>query len=94
MLPRAELEYRALYDPLTGLANRSLLMDRLANTLPVSRRPGPRSGIGFCDVDDFKQINDTHGHHAGDEVLKEVARATPRKQYSEGDTVARMGGDE
>ena len=89
---QAELEYRALYDPLTGLANRSLLMDRLANTLPVSRRPG-HVGIGFCDVDDFKQINDTHGHHAGDEVLKEVARRL-RGAVREGDTVARMGGDE
>ena len=89
---QAELEYRALYDPLTGLANRSLLMDRLANTLPVSRRPG-HVGIGFCDVDDFKQINDTHGHHAGDEVLKEVARRL-LGAVREGDTVARMGGDE
>jgi len=89
---QAELEYRALYDPLTGLANRNLLMDRLANTLPVSRRPG-HVGIGFCDVDDFKQINDTHGHHAGDEVLKEVARRL-LGAVREGDTVARMGGDE
>jgi diguanylate cyclase (GGDEF)-like protein len=89
---QAELEYRALYDPLTGLANRSLLMDRLANTLPISLRPG-HVGIGFCDVDDFKQINDTHGHHAGDEVLKEIARRL-LSAVRDGDTVARMGGDE
>ena len=87
-----ELQYRALYDPLTGLANRSLLMDRLSVSLPVSRRPG-HVGIGFCDLDHFKQINDTHGHHAGDEVLKEVARRL-LGAVREGDTVARMGGDE
>lgn len=89
---QAELEYRALYDPLTGVANRSLLMDRLTSVLTDTRRPGS-VGIGFCDVDHFKLINDTHGHHAGDEVLKEVARRL-RASVRDGDTVARMGGDE
>jgi len=67
-------------------------MDRLTNALATSRRPG-HVGIGFCDVDHFKEINDTHGHHAGDEVLKEVARRL-RGAVRAGDTVARMGGDE
>lgn len=90
---RAEaLEYRALYDPLTGLGNRGLLMDRLAAALQDRRRSG-YVGIGFCDVDYFKRINDTHGHHAGDEVLKEVAQRL-RGAVRIGDTVSRMGGDE
>lgn len=89
---QAELEYRALCDPLTGLANRSLSMDRLTSVLTDSRRPGSVS-VAFCDVDHFKHINDTHGHHVGDEVLKEVARRL-RGAVRSGDTVARMGGDE
>lgn len=89
---QAELEYRALYDPLTGLANRGLLMDRLTSTLADTRHPAT-IGVGFCDVDHFKQINDVHGHHTGDEVLKEVARRL-RSAVRTGDTVARMGGDE
>lgn len=89
---QAELEHRALYDPLTELANRNLLMDRLADALATS---GSQSlvGIGFCDVDHFKEINDTRGHHAGDRVLQEVARRL-RGAVRAGDTVARMGGDE
>lgn len=87
-----ELEYRALYDPLTGLANRSLLMDRLKAAL-AGGRGVLNVGVAFCDVDHFKQINDAHGHHIGDEVLKEVARRL-RDAVRTGDTVARMGGDE
>lgn len=89
---QSELVHRALHDPLTGLANRGLLMDRLEDTLDA-RSSKVDVGIGFCDVDHFKRINDTHGHHAGDEVLKEVA-CRLRSAVRTDDTVARMGGDE
>lgn len=89
---RAELEHRAHYDSLTDLGNRSLLMDRLNRALSESRGLAD-VGVGFCDIDHFKQINDTHGHHAGDEVLREVARRL-RAAVRVEDTVARMGGDE
>lgn len=87
-----ELELRALYDPLTGLANRGLLVDRLTHALDASRKQ-VRVAVGFCDLDLFKQINDNHGHHAGDVVLKEVARRL-HSSVRTSDTVARMGGDE
>ncbi len=95
---RAELEYRALYDPLTGMANRGLLLDRLTSALADTSRPAT-IGVGFCDIDHFKKINDVHGHEAGDEVLKEVARRLRSAVRSaddvrSADTVARMGGDE
>jgi diguanylate cyclase (GGDEF)-like protein/PAS domain S-box-containing protein len=87
-----ELEHRALYDPLTGLANRSLLVDRLSHALGSAREP-VRVAVGFCDLDHFKHVNDTFGHHSGDAVLKEVATRL-RSAVGAGDTVARMGGDE
>ena len=90
---RAELQQRALYDPLTGLANRSLLMDRLTVALSSSERYQSNVGIGFCDVDHFKSINDTRGHQVGDEVLKVVARRLVQSVRAD-DTVARLGGDE
>ena len=89
---QAQLEYRAHYDALTGLANRGLLLDRLTHALSDSRRPGSIA-LGFCDIDYFKQINDTYGHHVGDAVLTEVA-ARLQVAVRPGDTVARMGGDE
>jgi diguanylate cyclase (GGDEF)-like protein/PAS domain S-box-containing protein len=89
---RTDLQHRALYDPLTGLANRSLLMDRLTMTLGNERNP-VNVGVGFCDLDHFKSINDTHGHQVGDEVLTEVARRLQESVRAE-DTVARLGGDE
>ena len=86
-----DLERRALYDPLTGLANRGLLFDRLVSAL--NRRKSVTVAVAFCDLDHFKQINDQHGHHVGDAVLKEVAcRLTDAVRVD--DTVARMGGDE
>ncbi|MDQ3104875.1 MAG: diguanylate cyclase [Actinomycetota bacterium] len=69
-----QLEQRALYDPLTGLANRSLLTDRLAHALATHRRDDGLVAVAFCDVDHFKQVNDSLGHHVGDEVLRELAR--------------------
>ncbi|HXH78083.1 diguanylate cyclase domain-containing protein [Nocardioides sp.] len=89
---RYDLQHRALYDPLTGLANRSLLMDRLTVSLGNDRNQ-VNVGVGFCDLDHFKSINDTHGHQVGDEVLKEVARRLQESVRAE-DTVARLGGDE
>ena len=89
---RTELQHRALYDPLTGLANRSLLMDRLTVALGNDRHQ-VNVGVGFCDLDHFKSINDTHGHQVGDEVLTEVARRLQEAVRAE-DTVARLGGDE
>lgn len=91
----AELAIRdlAFYDPLTGLPNRRLLMDRLQQQLSVSARSGLYGALLFADLDKFKTINDTLGHQVGDQLLTEVAhrlRATVR----EGDTVARLGGDE
>jgi diguanylate cyclase (GGDEF)-like protein/PAS domain S-box-containing protein len=87
-----KLQYRALYDTLTGLANRGLLVDRLTHALLPSRRPN-QIALGFCDLDHFKKVNDGHGHHSGDLVLKEVASRLLGVVRS-GDTVARMGGDE
>ena len=89
---RTDLQHRALYDPLTGLANRSLLMDRLTVALGNDRHQ-VNVGVGFCDLDHFKSINDTHGHQVGDEVLTEVARRLQEAVRAE-DTVARLGGDE
>ena len=67
-----ELERRALHDPLTGLANRTLFHDRLGHAL--ARRSG-RVAVMFLDLDDFKTVNDAYGHAAGDKVLRAVADA-------------------
>jgi diguanylate cyclase (GGDEF)-like protein len=86
----AELQRRAMHDPLTGLANRVLFRDRLGQAL--ARRDG-RVAVLFLDLDDFKTVNDTWGHAAGDALLVEVAGAL-RRNVRGGDTVARLGGDE
>ncbi|HEV7523375.1 MAG TPA: EAL domain-containing protein [Acidimicrobiia bacterium] len=87
------LEYRALHDPLTGLPNRALVIDRLSQTFASARRHGLSTGVLFIDLDRFKSVNDSLGHSAGDELLVEVARrlASGRRAV---DTVARLGGDE
>ena len=85
-----ELERKALYDSLTQLANRSLFHNRLEHALH-SRRPG--ICVLLLDIDEFKAINDSHGHHAGDELLRAVADRL-RSCLREGDTAARLGGDE
>jgi len=87
------LESLALHDPLTGLANRRLLTDRMSMALVHARRNKSAMAVVYLDLDGFKQINDTLGHGAGDVLLKMAATrlvATVR----EGDTVARLGGDE
>ena len=88
-----ELEHQALHDSLTDLPNRTLLHDRMAQAINVARRDHKNLTLLMIDLDRFKEINDTLGHHVGDNVLKEVGQrflATLRQI----DTVARLGGDE
>jgi len=87
------LESLALHDPLTGLANRRLLAERMSMALAHARRNKSAMAVVYLDLDGFKQINDTLGHDAGDVLLKMAAErlvATVREE----DTVARLGGDE
>lgn len=87
------VRYEAVHDPLTGLANRTLLRDRLEHALARSERENALTGVLFIDLDNFKRINDAHGHAAGDAVLTELG-ARLRTAVRPGDTVARLGGDE
>ncbi len=89
----AEIESLAFYDPLTQLPNRRLLVDRLQKASLVCARNQRRGAILFIDLDDFKTLNDTRGHHVGDELLKQVAGRL-LSCVRAGDTVARLGGDE
>lgn len=87
------LAHEALHDPLTDLANRRLFMDRLQQALARQARRRGRTAVAYLDLDGFKRINDRHGHEAGDEVLRRVARCIDAA-VREGDTPARLGGDE
>jgi diguanylate cyclase (GGDEF)-like protein len=89
----SELRFQALHDPLTGLPNRTLILDRTDQLLARSRRTGISIAAMFIDMDDFKEINDTLGHSAGDEFLVAIA-ARLRAALRDGDTVGRFGGDE
>jgi diguanylate cyclase (GGDEF)-like protein len=84
---------RRLHDPLTGLANRAQLNDRVDQALSRARRSGSQIAMLFIDLDRFKQVNDTMGHRAGDELLVETARRIAALVRGI-DTVARLGGDE
>ncbi len=85
-----ELAFR---DPLTGLSNRNSLFERLELEIAHARRDQRRVALLFLDLDRFKEINDTRGHHAGDELLRRVANRL-RRTLRSADTVARLGGDE
>ncbi|MCH6590083.1 MAG: diguanylate cyclase [Proteobacteria bacterium] len=87
------IRHLATHDVLTGLPNRALGMDRLSQALAMARRNVAMTALVFVDLDGFKGINDTHGHEAGDRVLKEVAGRLS-SCVRETDTVARFGGDE
>jgi len=86
-------EYQALHDALTGLPNRTLFRDRIEQTLLTAEREGGRIAMLLLDLDRFKEVNDTLGHAAGDQVLCEVARRL-ESCLRASDTVARLGGDE
>jgi len=87
------LERQALYDPLTGLPNRRLFQDRLRQAVGVSERIGTQVGVLLLDLDEFKHVNDSLGHSAGDAVLREAAGRFAGV-LRQGDTLARLGGDE
>jgi diguanylate cyclase (GGDEF)-like protein len=86
-------KYLALHDELTGLPNRRLFQDRLSNTLERARRTGSQAALLLIDLDRFKMVNDTVGHHIGDELLKHVGQLFAGR-IRRTDTVARTGGDE
>ena len=92
-LVATRFEYLASHDLLTGLPNRGLFMDRLAQAMLRCQREPSNLALLFIDVDRFKRINDSHGHSVGDEVLVEVARRL-RSAVRNEDSVARLGGDE
>ena len=89
----AQLEYQALHDALTGLPNRVLLHDRLAQAIRLATRNGEPLALLLIDLDGFKEVNDTLGHQAGDALLQQVAQRL-QGALRESDTVARLGGDE
>jgi diguanylate cyclase (GGDEF)-like protein len=90
---RADAQHRAMHDPLTGLGNRALFRDRLDSALRTLPRGEPRLALLALDLDRFKQVNDTLGHEAGDELLRQVAsRITSILRPT--DTLVRLGGDE
>ena len=89
----AQLTYLAQFDSLTGLANRALLTDRFAQAIVQAKRRNVPLGVLFIDLDEFKIVNDTLGHAAGDELLKGVAERL-RETLRPGDSVARIAGDE
>jgi diguanylate cyclase (GGDEF)-like protein len=90
---REAIRVQAVRDPLTGLPNRLLFADRLGNRLAQAGRDGGTVAVMFLDLDNFKVINDSLGHNVGDLLLKEVAKRLS-ENLREGDTLARMGGDE
>lgn len=89
----SRLQHEAYHDPLTQLPNRTLFRDRLRQALSQAPRRGERFALVFVDLDRFKEINDTHGHDAGDAVLRAAAASLSASVRNE-DTVARLGGDE
>ncbi len=88
-----ELEHQANYDSLTGLPNRNLLNDRLQQAITFAKRSDHEFTLAFLDIDNFKLVNDSLGHNAGDELLQQIAQRMVL-QMRDTDTVARLGGDE
>ena len=88
-----QVRFMASHDSLTGLANRSLFMDRLSTALAVAKRHRSGAVVMFVDLDDFKAVNDSMGHEAGDDVLKQAATRI-ETCLRESDSTARFGGDE
>ncbi len=88
-----QIEYQATHDGLTGLPNRTLLADRLQQCMSMAERHGSKLAVAFVDLDQFKMINDSMGHHAGDALLVTMAQRLSQcvREY---DTVVRLGGDE
>jgi len=88
-----QLAHQAFHDPVTNLPNRALFVERVRHAIGRSRREGRQLGVMFLDIDDFKTINDSLGHDAGDAALTDIARRLSRSVRSS-DTAARFGGDE
>jgi diguanylate cyclase (GGDEF)-like protein len=88
-----ELAHSSQHDALTGTPNRALMLDRMENAIAFAKRHGTRIGVLFLDLDEFKQINDTLGHAAGDAVVQMVARRL-ESEVRHSDTISRHGGDE
>ncbi len=88
-----ELDYQAHYDALTSLPNRVLFLDRLKHSMEIAKRYNSQVALIFIDLDHFKEINDSIGHHAGDYILQECARRL-QSMLRKSDTVSRFGGDE
>jgi diguanylate cyclase (GGDEF)-like protein/PAS domain S-box-containing protein len=88
-----QLRQLALYDPLTGLANRAFFHERLKHAIKLRHEEGHATGLLYIDLDDFKGINDRWGHDLGDAVLREIGKRIERS-VRPGDTAARLGGDE
>jgi len=88
-----ENEHQALHDPLTGLPNRTLFRDRTQQAILAAQREGTGAAVLIMDLDRFKEVNDTLGHHSGDELLKELGNRL-NEALRESDSIARLGGDE
>ncbi|MDH3325962.1 MAG: EAL domain-containing protein [Gammaproteobacteria bacterium] len=89
----AALHYQAMHDALTDLPNRSLLLDRLQQAIRSAERSDNSLSLLLLDLDRFKEVNDTLGHHVGDKLLQQIAQRL-KQVFRESDTVARLGGDE